>query len=95
MPSPIPNSFTSCRICSQDEAFHARTSQMSSFIKDHNFPCSVVKNARDRVSHISRNSFLTHPPRNNNENSIPLFLTYQPTNLLIQRIIFRHFRHLQ
>eukprot|EP00061_Rhincodon_typus_P014356 g41320.t1 len=28
------------RICSQDEAFHSRTSQMSSYFKDSNFPPS-------------------------------------------------------
>eukprot|EP00061_Rhincodon_typus_P000527 g11968.t1 len=31
-------------ICSQDEAFHFRTSQMSSFFKDRNFPSTVVEN---------------------------------------------------
>eukprot|EP00061_Rhincodon_typus_P005333 g24712.t1 len=32
-----------CRICSQDEAFHSQTSQMSSFFKDRNFPSTVVE----------------------------------------------------
>eukprot|EP00061_Rhincodon_typus_P002145 g16732.t1 len=36
-------------ICSQDEAFHSRTSQMSSFLKDRNFPSTMVENALNRV----------------------------------------------
>ncbi|XP_048461245.1 uncharacterized protein LOC125484857 [Rhincodon typus] len=82
-------------ICSQDEAFHSRTSQLSSFFKDRNFPSSVVENALNRVSHISRTSSLTPRPRNKNQKRIPLVLTYHSTNLRIQRIILRHFRHLQ
>eukprot|EP00061_Rhincodon_typus_P001722 g15569.t1 len=68
---------------------------MSSFFKDRNFPASLVKNALDRVSRISHNQSLTPGPRNNNQNRIPLVLMYQPTKLLIPRIILRHFRHLQ
>eukprot|EP00061_Rhincodon_typus_P003361 g19905.t1 len=93
----IPYSQFLClrRICSQDEAFHSQTSQMSSFFKDCNFPSTVVENALNRISRVSRNSGLTSPPRNNNKDRILLVLTYHPTNLRMQRIILRHFRHLQ
>eukprot|EP00061_Rhincodon_typus_P003410 g20017.t1 len=82
-----------CRICSQDKAFHSWTSKM--FFKDRNFPSAVVENALDRISCVSRNSSITPLPRNNNKDRIPLILTYHPTNLRMQRIILRHFRHLQ
>eukprot|EP00061_Rhincodon_typus_P002283 g17082.t1 len=49
------------RICSQDEGFHSRTSQMSSFFKDRNFP-STVENALNRISCVSCTSVLTPPP---------------------------------
>eukprot|EP00061_Rhincodon_typus_P019217 g9981.t1 len=68
---------------------------MSSFFKDRNIPHSVVENALDRVSRISRNSSLTLRPRNSNQKRMPLVLMYQPTNFRIQRIILRHFSRLQ
>eukprot|EP00061_Rhincodon_typus_P006630 g27469.t1 len=45
----IPYSQFLRRICSQDEAFHSRTSRMSSHFKDRNFTPSVVENALDRI----------------------------------------------
>eukprot|EP00061_Rhincodon_typus_P001678 g15430.t1 len=84
-----------CCICSQGEAFHSQTPQMSSSFKDRNIPLSVVKNALDRISGVSRTSALTSPPHNKNKDRIPLVLKYHPINLQIQRIILRHFRHLQ
>eukprot|EP00061_Rhincodon_typus_P003086 g19241.t1 len=38
-------------ICSQDEAFHSQTSQMSLFFKDRNFPSTLVENALNHISH--------------------------------------------
>ncbi|XP_059500474.1 uncharacterized protein LOC132209405 [Stegostoma tigrinum] len=60
-------------ICSQDEAFHSRTRQMSSFFNDRNpppptQPHTVVKN---HVSHISCNSSLTPHPRNKHQKRTP------------------------
>ncbi|XP_059504218.1 uncharacterized protein LOC125456532 [Stegostoma tigrinum] len=83
------------RICSHDKTFHSRTSQMSKFFKVRNFPPTVIENALDRVSRISRNTSLTPRPRHNRPKRIPLVLTHHPTNLRIQRIILRHFRHSQ
>eukprot|EP00061_Rhincodon_typus_P001376 g14626.t1 len=68
---------------------------MSSFFKDRNIPHSVVENALNHVSRISCNSSVTPPPRNNNQNRIPLVVMYHPTKLWIQHIILRRFRHLQ
>eukprot|EP00061_Rhincodon_typus_P016168 g44238.t1 len=94
---PIPNSqFLHFRcVCSRDGVFHSRTSQMLSYFKDRNFPPSVVENAFDRISCVSRTSALSSPPRNKNKDRIPLVLTYHPTNLQIQCIILCHFCHLQ
>eukprot|EP00061_Rhincodon_typus_P003243 g19617.t1 len=86
----IPYSQILHRICSQDEANHSRTSQMSLFFKDRNFPPSVVENALDRISCVSHTSALTPPTRNKNKDRIPLVFTYHPINLQIQHIILRH-----
>eukprot|EP00061_Rhincodon_typus_P002913 g18809.t1 len=69
-----------CHVCFQDGTFHSRTSQMSSYFKDCNFPPLVVKNDLYRISCISPTSALTSPPRNKNKDRISLVLTYHPTN---------------
>eukprot|EP00061_Rhincodon_typus_P001031 g13520.t1 len=48
---------------------------MSSYFKDRNFPPSVVENAPDRISCVSRTSGLTSPPRNKSKDRMPLILT--------------------
>eukprot|EP00061_Rhincodon_typus_P002467 g17642.t1 len=69
--------------------------QMSSYFKDSNLPPSVVENSLDRISCISRTSALTPAPRNKNKDRIPLVFMYHLTNLQVQHIILRRFRHLQ
>eukprot|EP00061_Rhincodon_typus_P003301 g19755.t1 len=93
----IPYSQFLClsRVCSQDGAFHSHTSQMSSYFKDHNIPPSVVENALNCISCVPRISALTSPHPNKYKDRVPLVLKYHPTNLHIQRIILRHFCHLQ
>eukprot|EP00061_Rhincodon_typus_P016396 g44591.t1 len=60
-PPPCKNAITYsqflrlCHICFRYEALYSRTSQMSSFFKDSNFPSTVVENALDRISRVSRN----------------------------------------
>eukprot|EP00061_Rhincodon_typus_P001840 g15930.t1 len=67
---------------------------MSSYFKDRNVPTLVVENTLHRISCISCTSALTSPVPAT-KIKIPLVLTYHPTNLQIQRIILRHFCHLQ
>ena len=49
-------------ICSQDEAFHSRTKEMSSFFKERGFPSSTINSALHCISCISRISALTPSP---------------------------------
>ncbi|XP_072438985.1 uncharacterized protein [Chiloscyllium punctatum] len=83
------------RICSQEDQFHHRTHQLASFFRDRNFPSHVVKDALQRISSTSRTSTLRPHPSNRNKDRTPLVLTFHPTNLCINQIIHRHFRHLQ
>ncbi|XP_072435478.1 uncharacterized protein [Chiloscyllium punctatum] len=83
------------RICSQEDQFHHRTHQMASFFRDRNFPSHVVKDALQCISSTSRTSALRLHPSNRNKDRTPLVLTFHPTNLCINQIICRHFRHLQ
>ncbi|XP_062918402.1 uncharacterized protein LOC134353856 [Mobula hypostoma] len=83
------------RICSQDEAFHSRTREMSSFFKERGFPSSTINSALKRISPISHTSALTPSSRHPTRNRVPLVLTYHPTSLRVQHIILRNFRHLQ
>ncbi|XP_059825093.1 uncharacterized protein LOC132393706 [Hypanus sabinus] len=78
------------RICSQDEAFHSRTKEMSSFFKQRGFPSSTINSALKCISPISRKS--AHHPT---WDRVPLVLTYHPTSLQVQHIILCNFRHLQ
>eukprot|EP00061_Rhincodon_typus_P016744 g45114.t1 len=80
-----------CRICVRDDAFHSRTSQISSYVKDCNFPSPVIHNALNRISFTC----VLKPPPPNNKDTIPLVLTYHPTNLGIQCFILCYFGHQQ
>ncbi|XP_059807711.1 uncharacterized protein LOC132381986 [Hypanus sabinus] len=82
-------------ICSQDEAFHSRTKEMSSFFKQKGFPSSTINSALKRISPISRTSALTLSAHHPTRHRVPLILTYHPTSLQVQRIILCNFRHLQ
>ncbi|XP_059832219.1 uncharacterized protein LOC132397440 [Hypanus sabinus] len=83
------------RICSQDEAFHSRTKEMSSFFKQRGFPSSTINSALKHISPISRTSALTPSTRHPTRDRVPLVLTYHPTSLQVQHIILHNFRHLQ
>eukprot|EP00061_Rhincodon_typus_P011099 g35875.t1 len=85
IPAPPPHLLPGCSV-------HSRTSQMFSIFKDCNFPSPMIHNALYCISHTYA---LKAPHPSNNKDRVPLVLTYHPTNLLIQRIILRHFRHLQ
>ncbi|XP_059827357.1 divergent protein kinase domain 1C isoform X2 [Hypanus sabinus] len=93
----IPYSLFLCLycICSQDEAFHSRTFQMSSFFQDRDFSSGIVKDALTRISSTSCTSALNPSSRHYSRDRVPLVLTYHPTSLQIQHIILRNFRHLQ
>ncbi|XP_059820754.1 uncharacterized protein LOC132391500 isoform X1 [Hypanus sabinus] len=93
----IPSSQFLClhRICSQDEAFHSRTKEMSSFFKQRGFPSSTINSALKHISPISCTSTLTPSTRHPTWDRVPLVLTYHPTSLQVQCIILCNFHHLQ
>eukprot|EP00061_Rhincodon_typus_P015105 g42601.t1 len=68
---------------------------MSTFFLNHGFPSTVVDRALNRVRPISRTSALNPSLPSRNSNGVPLVLTYHPTSIHIQKIIRRHFPHLQ
>eukprot|EP00061_Rhincodon_typus_P002309 g17161.t1 len=68
---------------------------MSTFFLNQGFPTSVVDRAFNGVRPISRTSALTPSPPSRNSDRVPLILIYHPTSIYIQKIIRRHFRHLQ
>ncbi|XP_062918361.1 chitinase domain-containing protein 1 isoform X1 [Mobula hypostoma] len=82
------------RICSQDEAFHSGTKEMSSFFKERGFPSSI-NSALKHISSISHTSALTPSSRHPTRNRVPLVLTYHPTSLRVQHVVLRNFCHLQ
>ncbi|XP_072428538.1 uncharacterized protein [Chiloscyllium punctatum] len=82
-------------ICSQEDQFQYRTTQMASFFKDRNFPLDMIDDALHHISSTSCSSTLEPRSTNCYQDRTPLVLTYHPTNLHIHRIIHRHFRHLQ
>eukprot|EP00061_Rhincodon_typus_P002003 g16360.t1 len=67
---------------------------MSTFFLNQGFPSTVVNRALNRVRPIFRTSTLTPSLPSYNNDRVPLFLTYHPTIIHIQKIIRRHFRHL-
>eukprot|EP00061_Rhincodon_typus_P017838 g46722.t1 len=70
-------------------------SEMSTLFLNRGFPSSVVDRALNKVRPISLISTLTLSLPSHNSDRVPLIFTYHPTNIHIQKIIRRHFRHLQ
>eukprot|EP00061_Rhincodon_typus_P000917 g13190.t1 len=68
---------------------------MSTFFLKRGFPRSIVDRDLNQVRPISHTSALTPSLPSRNSDMVPLILTYHPTSIHIQKIIRRHFRHLQ
>eukprot|EP00061_Rhincodon_typus_P000859 g13007.t1 len=68
---------------------------MSTFFLTRGFPSSVVDRALNQVRPFSRTSALTPSLPSRNSDRVPFILTYHPTSIHIQKIIRRHFHHLQ
>eukprot|EP00061_Rhincodon_typus_P001885 g16040.t1 len=68
---------------------------MPTFFLSQGFPSSIVDRALNQVRPISHASTVTPSLPSRNNDKVPLILTYHPTNIHIQKIIRRHFCHLQ
>eukprot|EP00061_Rhincodon_typus_P003047 g19155.t1 len=82
-------------ICSDEANFNKAASEMTTFFLNRGFPSSVINRALNQVRSISRTSALTPSLPSCNSDRVPLSLTYHPASIHIQKIIRRHFCHLQ
>ena len=62
---------------------------------DSGYPKSVIEDALERISRISRQQALQAKPNKTSEDRIPLTLTYHPLSMPIKRIIYQNFDILQ
>ena len=82
------------RLCSDDEDFSNKCSEMRSFFLNRNYPAHVIDNAIRKVSTIDRATALAPNTRTSN-NRIPFTLTYHPLNNSIKPIVNRNFSLLE
>ena len=68
---------------------------MCKFFADSGYPKSIIDDALERISRISRQQALQAKPKKTSEDKTPLTLTYHPLSLPIKRIIYRNFDILQ
>ena len=73
-----------------------RADEMGSFFKNRLYPDRTINQAKQRVSTMDRNEAL-QPSSNssNNDNHIPLVITYHPSNIPIRNIIVKNFELLR
>ncbi|XP_078350640.1 uncharacterized protein LOC144635403 [Oculina patagonica] len=81
------------RICSDNDDFVARTSEMKTFFLARGYPEASLDNDLRRVSTVRRDDALTPPSHrdDNAENRVPLVLTYNPFNTGTKRILLDNF----
>ncbi|XP_078354462.1 uncharacterized protein LOC144639078 [Oculina patagonica] len=81
------------RICSDNDDFVARTSEMKTFFLARGYPEASLDNDLRRVSTVRRDDLLTPPSHrdDNAENRVPLVLTYNPFNTGTKRILLENF----
>ena len=76
------------RICSDERDFEIKSKEMSAFFRNRGYPSQIIKQARDRVSVIPREDLIPEQvDAAVEQNTIPLVLTYHPTNTLVKNII--------
>ena len=81
------------RICSDNDDFVARTSEMKTYFLARGYPETSLDNDLRRVSTVPRDDALT-PPSHQNDNAgnrVPLVLTYSPFNTGTKRILLDNF----
>ena len=80
------------RICSNDNDFNAKADGMGFFFKNRLYPDRTINQAKQRVSTMDRNeAFQPSSNSSDNDNRIPLVITYYPSNIPIRNIIVKNF----
>ena len=80
------------RICSEDNDFENKCKEMASFFRNRDYLSNVIQRAQDRVSAIPRHVLISERSDvPNAQPTIPLVLTYHPTNALIKNFMTRNF----
>ena len=86
------------RICSEDNDFQSenKSIEMASFFRNRDYPSNVIQRAQERVSAIPRHALISERSDvPDAQPTIPLALTYHPTNALIKNIMTRNFHLLR
>ena len=84
------------RICSEENDFENKSKEMASFFRSRDYPSNVVPRAQERVSAIPRDAIISeHSDVPDAQPTIPLVLTYHPTNALVKNIMTRNFNLLR
>ena len=84
------------RICSEENDFENKSKEMASFFRNRDYPSNVIQQAQERVSAFPRDTLISERSDvPDAQPTIPLVLTYHPTNALIKNIMTRNFHLLQ
>ncbi|KAL9967279.1 hypothetical protein ACROYT_G025472 [Oculina patagonica] len=80
------------RICSEADDFNERSKEMVSYFLDRKYPPRVVNQALNKVASISRDNLLQETPtqRASQQPTIPLVLTYHPSNAQVKNIMTKN-----
>ena len=79
------------RLCSKDDDFLQKCQEMSTFFESHGYPSDLLQNARERVPSVTRQEALEKRVRENEER-IPLVLTYHPLSSRVKHILLNNFK---
>ena len=86
------------RICSEENDFENKSKEMASFFRNRtrDYPSNVVQRVQERVSAIPRDTIISERSDvPGAQRTIPLVLTYHPTNALVKNIMTRNFHLLR
>ena len=67
------------RLCSQDEDFRARCSELTQHLRERDCPTDIITTALQRVKQLPRAKTLQYKPRANTHR-VPFIITYNPRN---------------
>ena len=81
------------RLCSEDSDFNSKCDETSNFFSESGYPDSILSKALNRVQNVNRESALE--PASDNEEQVPLTLTFHPNNLAVRNVVLRNFKILQ
>ena len=82
------------RLCGDDSEFSLKSEKMCNFFSKRGYPASVVQAGHHRAQKIDRQSALQTSQKENNER-IPLTLTFHPHNHSVKSIILKNFKLLR